>query len=57
MIPNPFTPLSFRIWRVARWSLILFLSLSGTPHLHDPGAYLMRHPVYTGKGAVTSFLM
>ena len=56
MIPDPFTPLSFRISRAARWSLILFLSLSGTPHLHDPEAYSTRRPVYTGKGAVTSSL-
>jgi len=57
MMPDPFKPLSFRMWMAAMWSQIFFSSFSRTPHfLHDFGASSIRHPVNSGRGAMASFL-
>ena len=57
MTPDPFRPFSFRIWMVAMWSQIFFLSFSGMPHfLHDSGASSIRRLVNSDSGVAASFL-
>ena len=57
MTPDPFRPLLFRMWMVAMWFQIFFLSLSGTPHfIHDSGASSIRCSVNSRRGVAVLFL-
>ena len=57
MMPDPFRPFSFRMWMVAMWSQIFFLSFSRTPHfIHDFGASSIRCLVKFDRGMVAAFL-
>jgi len=57
MMPDPFRPLSFRMWMAVMWSWIFFLSFSGTPHfLHNSGASSIRRSVNSSRGVAAAFL-